>query len=343
MKLMLKRWQHLLRIALVCIVAVHAASARCADISGAGSTFVYPLLLKWAATYYMKTGQQVSYVPTGSGNGVRQIKAARVTFGASDMPLMPDELRTAGLAQFPLVIGGVVPVVNLGGVGPGQLRLTGPLLADIYLGKIVNWDDPAIAAINPGIHLPDMKILVVHRGDSSGTTFNWASFLSKTSSAWKASVGAGTSVKWPTGVSATGNDGIAIYIKNVEGTIGYVELTYALQRNLSYAAVQNRSGAYVQPSRASFSAAATAADWTQQPDFYQIVTDAPGADAWPITGVVFVILPKAAKDAGSSRAALAFFKWALTEGQADAATEHYVSLPPALVKQIETYWNENIK
>jgi phosphate transport system substrate-binding protein len=285
----------------------------------------------------------VSYVPTGSGNGVRQIKAARVTFGASDMPLMPDELRTAGLAQFPLVIGGVVPVVNLGGVGPGQLRLTGPLLADIYLGKIVNWDDPAIAAINPGIHLPDMKILVVHRGDSSGTTFNWASFLSKTSSAWKASVGAGTSVKWPTGVSATGNDGIAIYIKNVEGTIGYVELTYALQRNLSYAAVQNRSGAYVQPSRASFSAAATAADWTQQPDFYQIVTDAPGADAWPITGVVFVILPKAAKDAGSSRAALAFFKWALTEGQADAATEHYVSLPPALVKQIETYWNENIK
>ena len=167
--------------------------------------------------------------------------------------------------------------------------------------------------------------------------------MSKTSSAWKESVGAGTSVKWPTGVSATGNDGIAIYIKNVEGTIGYVELTYALQHNLSYPAVQNRSGAYVQPSRASFSAAATAADWTQQPDFYQIVTDAPGADAWPITGVVFVILPKAAKDAGSSRAALAFFKWALTEGQADAATEHYVSLPPALVKQIEAYWNENIK
>lgn len=337
------RFRNSLRVAVLGMVMFHAVAAHAAEVSGAGSTFVYPLLLKWAATYYVKTGQLVSYQPTGSGNGVRQIKAARVTFGASDMPLKPDELRAAGLVQFPLVIGGVVPVVNLPGITPGQIRLSGPLLADIFLGKVVNWNDPAIAAINPGIRFPDRKIVVVHRGDSSGTTFNWVSYLSKTSSAWNESVGTGTTVSWPTGVGATGNDGIATYIRNVEGAIGYVELTYALQRNLSYAAVQNRSGTYVQPSRESFSAAASAADWSQRPDFYQIVTDAPGANAWPIAGVVFVILPRAARDAASAKAALAFFKWALNEGQADAAAEHYVALPAALVKQIEAYWSENIK
>lgn len=335
--------KRLFAAALVCAAACHVSAALSADISGAGSTFVYPLLLKWAATYHTKTGQEVNYQPTGSGNGVRQIKAAKVTFGASDMPLAPEELQAAGLAQFPVVIGGVVPVVNLAGVGPGQLRLTGPLLADIFLGKIVNWNDAAIAALNPGVVFPNLKIVVVHRSESSGTTFNWVNYLSKNSVAWKDGVGVGTTVKWPTGVGATGNDGVAIYIRNVEGSIGYVELTYALQRNLSYTAMQNRSGAYVQPSRDSFSAAAASADWSQRPDFYQIVTDAPGANAWPIAGVVFVILPRAAKDAAASKAALAFFKWALNEGQADADAEHYVSLPADLVKQVETYWSQNIK
>lgn len=333
----------LLRAIVLFAAICHAASALSVEISGAGSSFVYPLLLKWAATYHAKTGQRIDYLPTGSGNGVRQIKAEKVTFGASDMPLSPDELRAAGLAQFPVVIGGVVPVVNLKGVRPGQLRLTGQLLADIYLGKIVSWNDPAIASLNPGISLPALKIIVVHRIESSGTTFNWVSFLSQSSAAWKSSVGVGTTVKWPIGVGATGNDGVSIYIRNVEGTIGYVELTYALQQNLSFTAMQNRSGAFVQPSRASFSAAAAAADWSQKPDFYQIVTDAPGPDAWPISGVVFVLLPKEAKDQAASKAALAFFRWALNQGQADADAEHYVSLPPALVKQIEAYWDENIK
>jgi phosphate transport system substrate-binding protein len=335
--------KNLLRAIVFCAAACHAIASFSAEVSGAGSTFVYPLLLKWAATYYTKTGQRVEYVPTGSGNGVRQVKASRVTFGASDMPLTPDELHAAGLAQFPVVIGGVVPVVNLSGIGPGKLRLTGPVLADIFLGKIINWNDPAIAALNPDIKFPDLKIVVVHRGESSGTTFNWTKYLSQTSDAWKGSVGAGTSIKWPIGVSATGNDGVAIYIKHVEGAIGYVELTYALQQRLSYTSVQNRSGAFVQPSRETFSAAASKADWAQQPDFYQIVTDAPGENAWPIAGVVFILLPREAKDAAASKAALAFFKWALNEGQSDADAEHYVSLPPDLVKQIEAYWSENIK
>lgn len=337
-------FKSLLCAAAFCAAACNTVNALAAEISGAGSTFVYPLLLKWAATYHTKTGQRIDYVPSGSGNGVRQVKAEQVAFGASDMPLSPDELKAAGLAQFPVVIGGVVPVVHLTGVGPGQLRLTGPVLADIYLGKIVNWNDPAIAALNPGIKFPDLKIVPVHRSEGSGTTFNWVNYLSQVSDTWKTTVGAGTRVKWPVGgVGATGNDGVAIYIKYVEGAIGYVELTYALQRNLAYAAMQNRSGAFVQPSRETFSAAAATADWTQRPDFYQVVTDAPGPNAWPIAGVVFILVPKSAKDAAASKAALAFFRWALNEGQADADTEHYVSLPSDLVKQIEEYWNANIK
>jgi phosphate transport system substrate-binding protein len=341
----LSRWTRSCRIAVACIAMSHAILACAVDVTGAGSTFVYPLLMKWAATYYVKTGQQVNYLPTGSGNGVRQIKAARVTFGASDMPLMPEELQSAGLAQFPLVIGGVVPVVKLAGVGPGQLRLTGAVIADIYLGKITDWSDPAIAAINPGLSLPGRKIVVVHRGESSGTTFNWASFLSATSPEWRDHVGAGTSIKWPTGVGATGNDGVAMYIMNVEGAIGYVELTYALQRKLAYTAVQNKSGAFVEPSRETFSEAVDGADWSQHADFYQIVTDAPGPNSWPITGITFVLVPTSAtvKDAARSKAALDFFHWALTEGQDDASKEHYVALPPDLVRKIEAYWVEKIK
>jgi phosphate transport system substrate-binding protein len=318
------------------------ASATAGEVTGAGSTFVYPLMSKWAATYYARTGQQINYQPTGSGNGIRQIRAASVTFGATDMPLRPEDLRTAGLAQFPIVVGGVVPVVNLDGIRPGQIRMTGALLADIFQGKIANWNDPAIAAANPGFAFPDQKIVVVHRSDSSGTTFNWTDYLSKVSPGWKANVGAGTTVKWPAGVGASGNEGVSTYIRNVRGTIGYVELTYALQRRLPYTSVQNRDGVYVQPSRDTFSAAVAAADWSPGSDFYQVLTNASGPDAWPIAGVVFVLMPRSAGSAGT-KDALAFFRWALLEGQADAAAEHYVALPQGLVKQVEAYWAATFK
>ncbi len=337
--------RHVMRglAAAVLVGGAWMAQARAGDITGAGSTFVYPLMSKWAATYFAKTGQQVNYQPVGSGNGIRQIKAASVTFGATDMPLKPEELQRAGLAQFPIVVGGVVPVLNLPGINAGQLRLTGALLAAIYQGKIVKWNDPAIAAVNPGVPLPDLKIVVVHRSDSSGTTFNWTDYLSKVSPEWHEAVGAGTTVKWPTGVGASGNEGISVYLRNVSGAIGYVELTYALQRRLPYAAVQNRDGRYVLPSRESFSAAVAAAEWNPQRDFYQVLTNPPGQDVWPITGTVFVLMPRTPGNAGAARDALAFFQWALMEGQADASAEHYVALPRDLVTQIRAYWQTTFK
>ncbi len=333
-------------LAMVALIALGAGAwttqAR-AEVTGAGSTFVYPLMSKWAATYYAKTGQQVNYQPVGSGNGIRQIKAASVTFGATDMPLKPDELQRAGLAQFPIVVGGVVPVLNLPGIAPGQLRITGPLLAAIFQGRVAKWNDPGIVAINPGVSLPDMPITVVHRSDSSGTTFNWTDFLSKVSPEWKSGVGAGTTVKWPMGVGASGNDGVAVYIRNVKGALGYVELTYALQRKLPYASVQNRDGQYVLPSRESFSAAAAAAEWNPQQDFYQVLTNPPGQAVWPITGTVFVLMPRGPGTPAATRDALAFFQWALMEGQADALAENYVALPEGVVTQIRAYWGTTFK
>ena len=337
--------RHVMRgfVATLLTTCAWLGQAHAGDVTGAGSTFVYPLMSKWAATYYAKTGQQVNYQPVGSGNGIRQIKAANVTFGATDMPLKPEELQRAGLAQFPIVVGGVVPVLNLAGIGAGQLRMTGALLTAIYQGRIVNWNDPAIAAVNPGVPLPDLKIVVVHRSDGSGTTFNWTDYLSKVSPEWKDKVGAGTTVKWPTGVGASGNEGVSVYIRNVQGAVGYVELTYALQRKLTYAAVQNRDGLYVQPSRESFSAAVAAAEWNPEQDFYQLLTNPPGQTVWPITGTVFVLMPRAPGNAVGTRDALAFFQWALMEGQADALAEHYVALPQALVMQIRAYWSATFK
>jgi len=320
-----------------------AVSAIAGDVTGAGSTFVFPLMSKWAATYYARTGRQVDYQPIGSGNGIRQIKAANVTFGATDMPLKPEELERAGLAQFPIAIGGVVPVINLPGIAPGQIRMTGALLADIFLGKIDNWNDPAISALNPDILFPDLKITVVHRSDGSGTTFNWTNYLSTVSPEWKTAVGADTSVHWPRGPGASGNEGISLYIRNLRGAIGYVELTYALQRKLPYTLVQNRDGLYVQPSRESFSAAATAVQWSARSDFYQVQTNAPGPNAWPITGTVFVLMQRSAANPSNTKDALAFFRWALAEGQADASTEHYVALPQELVKQVVSYWADTFK
>lgn len=329
--------------ALSCAVLLSANAVHAGEITGAGSTFVYPILSKWSATYSSKTDSRVNYQSIGSGGGIAQIKAATVTFGASDKPLAPSELQEAGLAQFPVVIGGVVPVVNVEGVQPGQIKFTGPLLADIFLGKVTKWNDPAITAINSGLKLPDQKITIVHRSDGSGTTFNWVNYLSKVSDEWKTKIGEGTSVNWPAGVGGKGNEGVAAYVNQIKGSIGYVELAYATQNKMSYAALKNKAGAFVQPNAESFQAAAAGADWTRQPDFYEVITDAEGKDSWPIAATVFVMMYKEPKDAARSKEALAFFKWSLEEGQSDAKSLDYIPLPAALVKQIEAYWAKTIK
>ena len=327
-------------LTLAAVLFAPAASA--ADINGSGSTFVHPIMLSWAASYNAKTGAKVSYQAIGSGGGIRQIKAGAVTFGASDKPLPPDELQAAGLSQFPLVIGGVVPVVNLDGIKPGQLNFTGELLADIYLGKVTNWNDPAIATLNPDAKLPNLKIMVAHRSDSSGTTFNWVNYLSKVSAEWKAKVGEGTTVTWPTGTPGNGNEGVARYVGYIKGSIGYVELAFAMQQKMTFGKIKNKSGVFVSPSPASFQAASANATW-KEPHFYEVLTDASGKDSWPITATTFVLIPKSSSDTDRSAEALRFFRWALEQGQADAKRLDYVPLPDALVKQVEAYWTQNIK
>ncbi len=331
------------RAVALCLAALLLAGpAYAVDISGSGSTFVHPIMLTWAAQFFERTGVRVSYQGIGSGAGIRQIKAGSVTFGASDMPLAAEELQAAGLGQFPLVIGGVVPVVNLAGVKPGQLNFSGALLADIYLGKITRWSDPAIVAMNPGVTLPDMNIVVTHRSDGSGTTFNWVNYLSKASEPWKTKVGEGTTVRWPVGEAAKGNEGVALYVNHIAGSIGYVELAFALEHKMTYTSLRNKSGVFVIPSLQSFQAAAASAGW-KAPDFYEVLTDAPGKDAWPITATVFVLMYKHPKDAEQSAEALRFFRWALEEGKFEARRQNFVSLPETLVKQVEEYWAQNIK
>ena len=314
-----------------------------AEITGAGATFIYPLLSKWSDDYHKATGNKINYQSIGSGGGIAQIKAATVDFGSSDKPLPPEELAAAGLGQFPSAIGGVVPVVNLAGVEPGELRLTGPLTADIFLGKVTTWNDAAIAALNPGVALPTGKINVVHRSDGSGTTFNWVNYLSKVSPEWKAKVGEGTSVNWPVGIGGKGNEGVAAYVKQIKGSIGYVELAYATQNGMAHAAMQNAAGNWVQPSAASFQAAAAGTDWTSAKDFSLVITNAPGAEAWPVAATNFILMYKQPKNAQRSAEARAFFKWALENGQSQADALHFVPLPPELVKQVEAYWAAEFK
>ncbi|HEX3994687.1 MAG TPA: phosphate ABC transporter substrate-binding protein PstS [Acetobacteraceae bacterium] len=329
----------LLAAAFCCALAVPAFAQQ---ITGAGSTFVYPILSKWSEAYSKITGAQINYQSIGSGGGIAQIKAATVDFGASDAPLPPDQLSQLGLAQFPVVIGGILPVVNLEGIEPGQMRFTGPLLADIYLGKIKKWNDPAIAAVNPGVKLPDQAVTVVHRSDGSGTTYNWVDYLSKVSPEWKAKVGIGTSVSWPTGVGGKGNEGVAEYVNRIKGAIGYVEYAYVLQNKMKYGQVKNEAGKFIKPSIASFQAAAASAEWSKVQDFDLVMTDAPGADAYPVTATTFILMYKQPKDAARSHAALAFFKWAFDKGADLATSLDYVPLPPPLVQQIETYWQAQI-
>lgn len=333
----------LMALAATAAITVGAGNAQATDITGAGSTFVYPILSKWSADYSEKTSNKINYQSIGSGGGIAQIKAATVDFGASDKPLEPKELSDAGLGQFPVVIGGVVPVVNLDGIEPGKIKFTGPVLADIYLGKVLKWNDKAIADLNPGVNLPDALITVVHRSDGSGTTFNWVNYLSKVSPEWKEKVGEGTSVQWPTGVGGKGNEGVAAYVKQIKGSFGYVELAYALQNKMIYAAVQNKAGKFVEPSLESFQAAAVNANWKDTKDFYLVITNADGDKSWPIAASVFVMMYKQPKDAAHSKTAMEFFKWSLEKGQKQAEELQYVPLPEALVKQIEAYWKSEFK
>jgi len=320
-----------------------AASAQAADITGAGATFIYPILSKWSDSYNNATGNKINYQSIGSGGGIAQIKAGTVVFGSSDKPLSPDELKDAGLAQFPSVIGGVVPVVNVEGIDAGKLKFTGPLLADIYQGKITKWNDPAIAQINSGVTLPDQNITIVHRSDGSGTTFNFVNYLSKVSPEWKSKVGEGTSVSWPVGVGGKGNEGVAAYVKQIKGSVGYVELAYALQNKMTYASLQNSAGQFVQPSLASFQAAAASADWKNAQDFHLVITNAPGENSWPITATNFILVYKQPKNSAGTKAALDFFKWAYDNGGKQAEELDYVPLPKALTEQIEAYWQAQIQ
>ena len=324
-------------------VAVGATSVQAADITGAGATFIYPILSKWSDSYNNATGIKVNYQSIGSGGGIAQIKAGTVIFGSSDKPLSPEELHDAGLAQFPSVIGGVVPVVNVEGVEAGKIRFTGPLLADIFQGKVTRWNDPAIAQVNPDAKLSDAAITVVHRSDGSGTTFNFVNYLSKVSPEWKSKVGEGTSVSWPVGVGGKGNEGVAAYVKQIKGSIGYVELAYALQNKMTYAAVQNAAGQFVQPSSSSFQAAAASADWKNAKDFFLVVTNAPGENSWPITATNFILVYKQPKDTSGTKAALDFFKWAYENGAQQAEELDYVPLPKGLTDQIQAYWQAEVK
>ncbi|MBH1651696.1 phosphate ABC transporter substrate-binding protein PstS [Stenotrophomonas maltophilia] len=331
------------RAAVAILAASSVFAANAADIPGAGASFIYPVMSKWSADYSTATGKKVNYQSIGSGGGIAQIKAKTVDFGSSDAPLKPEDLAASGLAQFPSVIGGVVPVVNVAGIAPGALKLDGAVLANIFLGKIKTWNDPAIAALNPGLTLPNAKVTVVHRSDGSGTTFNFVNYLSKVSPEWKSSVGEGTSVQWPAGIGGKGNEGVAAYVKQIKGGIGYVELSYALQNKLSYTAMKNAAGKFVQPSDTSFAAAAASADWANAKDFYLVMTNAPGAESWPITATNFILVQKAPKNAANGKATQEVFRWVYKNGDAQARQLDYVPLPDSLVRQIETYWTQNLK
>ena len=314
-----------------------------AAVTGAGSSFVYPVLSRWATDYKNAGGDEINYQSVGSGAGIAQIKAGTVDFGASDKPLTPEELGAAGLVQFPVVVGGIVPVANLPGLHPGQLHLTGPVLAGIFAGQVKKWNDPVITKLNPGMRLPDTAISVVHRSDGSGTTFNFTHFLSQVSPGWQKLIGEGTTVNWPTGVGGKGNEGVAGYVKQIPGSIGYVEYAYALQNHIPWALVRNSSGKFVEPNTAAFQAAAGTVDWSHAKDFYLLMTNAPGASAWPIAATTWVMMYKQPKNQANSDSAKKFFNWSLSKGQKEALALDYVPLPASLVKRIQSYVAANIK
>ncbi|HEY8066468.1 MAG TPA: phosphate ABC transporter substrate-binding protein PstS [Methylosinus sp.] len=313
------------------------------DISGAGATFPYPIYAKWAETYKAETGNGLNYQSIGSGGGIKQIKARTVTFGATDKPLTGQELDADKLIQWPQVIGGIVPVINLDGVKPGDLVLDGPTVAKIFLGQITSWDDAAIKKLNPKAKLAATPIVVVHRSDGSGTTFNFTNYLSKVSEDWKSKVGENTAVEWPAGIGAKGNEGVANNVANTKGAIGYVEYAYAKQNKLTFTKLVNKDGKTVAPTTPTFQAAASNADWANAPGFYQILTDQPGAQSWPITAATFILLPKAPQDTAAAGEALKFFGWAFAKGGKAAEELDYIPLPANVVAMIKKSWTANVK
>jgi phosphate transport system substrate-binding protein len=325
------------------LMALASVTVQAQNITGAGASFVFPVMSKWSSQYAGAGLGRVNYQSIGSGGGIAQAKAGTVDFGSTDAPLAPADLAQHKLAQFPSVIGGVVPVVNLRGVAAGQLRLTGPVIAEIYLGKITKWNDAKITALNPGVTLPDSTIRVVYRSDGSGTTFNFVNYLSQISPEWKQRVGVGTAVRWPTGFGGRGNEGVSAYVKQLQGSIGYVELSYATTNKLTYTAMQNAAGAWVQPSIASFRAAADSADWASAQDFNLVITNAPGEASWPIAATNFILMPIAPRDAAKSAATLKYFDWAYANGDASAEALGYVPLPDPLVARVKAYWAEKLK
>jgi phosphate transport system substrate-binding protein len=335
--------QRLLAAVAASVWVAVAPAAIAADITGAGATFPYPIYAKWAEAYKKATGTGLNYQSIGSGGGIKQIRSKTVDFGASDMPLKADELEKDGMIQFPAIMGGVVPVANLDGISPGELKLTGEVLADIYLGKVKKWSDPAIKGLNPSAKLPDSDITVVHRADGSGTTFIFTNYLSKVSPDWKAKVGESTSVSWPTGIGGKGNEGVAAQVQRLKGSIGYVEYAYAKQNKMNHMQMKNKNGSFVQPSEKSFQAAAAGADWKNAPGFYEILTDEPGAESWPITGASFILMHKAHADPKRAMDVLKFFQWSFKNGDKMASELDYVAIPDSVVALIEGQWKSNVK
>jgi phosphate transport system substrate-binding protein len=341
-------FKQVLAITLVLALAACSPSHKAGDaspvaaaggISGAGATFPAPLYAAWAAKYKTETGTALNYQAIGSGGGIKQIEASTVDFGASDKPLKPEDLDKAGLYQFPAVMGGIVPLVNLAGVEPGKLKLSGPLLADIFLGKVTSWNDPAIAALNPGLKIPALPITVVHRSDGSGTSFLFTTYLSSQSPEWASKVGGSDAVEWPVGVGGKGNDGVAAFVKQTVGSIGYVEYAYAKKNGGTYALLKNKAGNFPAPEAAAFSAAAASADWTKAPGNYILLLDQPGADAWPLTGATFILVHKTQGDAAKGAAVLKFFDWAYKSGDADAASLDYVPMPDSVKTTVRQQWS----
>jgi phosphate transport system substrate-binding protein len=323
--------------------AVLGCAAQAAELSGAGATFPYPIYAKWAEAYAAKTGVKMNYQSIGSGGGIRQITSNTVDFGASDMPLKPDLLAKDGLMQFPTVMGGVVPVVNLKGIGAGRMKLDGKTLAEIYLGKIARWNDPAIAALNPGLTLPDQAIAPIHRSDGSGTNFIFTHYLSSVDPEFASKIGENTSVEFPSGIGGKGNEGVAALSARTDGAIGYVEYAYALQNKLPYVLLRNSAGAFVAPDSKAFQAAAANADWSKTPGFYLLLTGQPGQTSWPITGATFILLHKQQQKPETARQVIGFFDWAYRSGGQLAEGLDYVPMPATVVKLVEDAWRQEVK
>jgi len=313
------------------------------NLNGAGATFPYPIYSNWAYRYEQTSGVKVNYQSIGSGGGIAQIKAKTVDFGASDAPLKKEELDQAGLFQFPLIMGGVVPVINVRSITSGKLKLTGPVLADIFLGKIKKWNDPAIRSLNPGLKLPARDITVVHRADGSGTTWIFTNYLSKVSKEWQEKVGNDKSVAWPAGVGGKGNEGVASYVQQINGAIGYVEFAYAFENKIPYALLENRDGKFIAPSIESFQSAAANADWENAPGFYMVLTDQPGENNWPITGASFILIYQNQADAAKAKEMLKFFDWCFNYGQDMAKKLYYVPIPKNVVELVENAWTSQVK